>query len=129
MQDLGTLPGGQYIAAQGINDAGIVVGDATTAAGLSPHAFKYEGTTMSDLGTLGGDSSSGYSINNLNQIAGSAGTATAGSHACLWSAQGVPMDLGLLPGVSVGSSRAFAINDAGVVVGESTSTGPYEHAF
>ena len=58
LTDLGTLGGG-YSFAYGINDAGQVVGDSTTAAGPD-HAFITgpNGVGMTDLGTLGGDFSS-----------------------------------------------------------------------
>jgi probable HAF family extracellular repeat protein len=61
--DLGTL-GGPASYAIALNNAGLAVGYSTTAAaatcpsGLpSPncHAFLWDGTTMHDLGTLGGD--------------------------------------------------------------------------
>jgi probable HAF family extracellular repeat protein len=55
--DLGTL-GEEYSHAYGINDSGQIVGWAGGWAGISgdvaPHAFLYNGSTMTFLGTLGG---------------------------------------------------------------------------
>ena len=42
-----------------INDSGQVTGFADTADVLRPHAFLWDGTTMQDLGTLGGSDSCG----------------------------------------------------------------------
>ena len=66
--DLGTL-GGASSAAWGINDAGQVVGEATTASGVQ-NAFLYSGGVMSDLGTLGGQYSVAYGINSAGQVVG-----------------------------------------------------------
>ena len=54
MQDLGTL-GGTYSVGFAINDSGQVTGTADTADGAADHAFLWDGTTMQDLGTLGGE--------------------------------------------------------------------------
>jgi len=52
--DLGTLPGGAYSQALGVNDNGQVVGLSQTSSGAE-HAFLYQpGTGMVDLGTLSG---------------------------------------------------------------------------
>ncbi|MFK3738329.1 PEP-CTERM sorting domain-containing protein [Massilia sp. TN1-12] len=51
MHDLGTL-GGSYGAAQGINNAGAVVGGSLLAGDTEQHAFLYEGGTLRDLHAL-----------------------------------------------------------------------------
>ena len=80
IRDLGTLPGGDYSAAFGINDSGTVVGTSNTSTSM--HAFSWTSAQgLRDLGTLpGADSSSAFAINNQGQIAGA-----SGAHAALWS--------------------------------------------
>ena len=96
MTDLGTLPGGTYSRASGINNNGQIVGYSQTASG-SEHAFLYSGGTMTDLGTLpGGNDSWATGINNNGQIVGYSYTALA-DHAFLYSG-GTMTDLGTLGG-------------------------------
>jgi probable HAF family extracellular repeat protein len=125
--DLGTLPGGSWAAAYGINDAGQVVGTAGDAAGDS-RAFLCSGGTMLDLGALsGGSNSAANAINASGQIVGMADNSSGWGHAFLYS-NGTMQDLGVLPGTE--KSTALAINQSGQVVGEADS-GPYSvsHAF
>jgi probable HAF family extracellular repeat protein len=117
--DIGTL-GGSYSVAQGINDAGQVVGRS------GDHAFITgpDGMGMRDLGTLGGDYS--YSeasgINDAGQVVG-----RSGDHAFITGPDGMGMrDLGTLGGRY---SEALGINDAGQVVGRSPTVGVASYAF
>lgn len=113
-QDLGTL-GGAGSRAAGINDAGVVVGAAGTSGGAT-HAFRYAGGSMVDIGTLGGQNSAAEAINNVGQIAGSADTAGGFSNGFLYTGSTM-QSLGTLP---LGeSSRAYGINNAGEVTGDS----------
>jgi probable HAF family extracellular repeat protein len=86
MTDLGTLPGGNFSAALGINNRGQVVGEATTASGAL-HAFLFEDAVMTDLGTLpGGSFSIANGINNRGQVVGFSSSATSpDEHAALWT--------------------------------------------
>ncbi len=132
MQDLGTLDGGRSSTARGINDQGRVVGDVTLPA-VEPrqpakHAFLWTpGQGMQDLGTLGTlGSTIAFDINNAGQVVGRAFSADQEifpptdpeyfSRAFLWSSGQGMVDLGDLGG---GHSVAYAINDAGQVVGRS----------
>jgi probable HAF family extracellular repeat protein len=131
--DLGTL-GGTYSVAHHINNSGDVVGYSRLAGSAVFHAFLYSGGSMTDLGTLGGDGSQALGINNTGQVVGysyitgnnpfsGAGIA----HAFIYSG-GVMTDLGTLGGTL--SSSAYAINDAGQVVGTAEITGDTAiHAF
>ena len=53
--DLGTLAGGSNSAAYGINQSGQVTGDSDTGTFNTTHAFLFSNGTMSNLGTLPGD--------------------------------------------------------------------------
>jgi probable HAF family extracellular repeat protein len=83
--------------------------------------------TVTDLGTLGGNESYAYGINNSGQIAGYAQTiGNTNYHAFLYS-NGSMQDLGTLGG---SYSRAYGINDNGQVVGLAYISGnSYPHAF
>lgn len=126
VRDLGTL-GGTRSVAYGLNDRGMVTGDASPPSGPG-HAFVHANGTMRDLGTLpGGSSSIGLAINNDEQVTGSAATGAGQTHAMLTD-QGGMRDLGTLGGnFSYGSD----INDAGHVVGASSLAGNEDgrHAF
>jgi probable HAF family extracellular repeat protein len=123
MRDIGTL-GGTNAEAFGINDAGSVVGDSTTASGAQ-HAFLFEKGTMRDLGTLGGNFSRALSINNAGQIVGFAKLANGKTHAFVTN-KGIMRDLGTLGGTF---SRAEFINDRGDIVGHSSTVDGDFHAF
>jgi probable HAF family extracellular repeat protein len=66
MQDLGTL-GGEYSVAEGINNAGQVVGMSFSATG-DERAFLFNGNTMIDLNTLIDPPSSGYTLEEARAI-------------------------------------------------------------
>jgi probable HAF family extracellular repeat protein len=87
----------------GLNEHNDVVGV------ISQHAFYYNGTSIADLGTLGGKGSVAMAINTYSDIVGEADTADGNEHAFLF-ADGHMYDLG--PG------QANAINDDRLVVGQ-----------
>jgi probable HAF family extracellular repeat protein len=131
MQDLGTL-GGDASIASAINDRGIIVGISFVSGFGGYHAFLYDGSGMHDLGTLPeGGSTAASSINNLNQVVGSADIQPGGPpHAFLWI-DGIMADLNdLIPAQSGWTlAYAFAINDAGQIVGQGISPDGTRHAF
>jgi probable HAF family extracellular repeat protein len=116
--DLGTL-GGLNSFANAINDAGQVVGGASTLTGES-HAFVFSGGTLHDLGTLGGNGSVAYDINNHGVIVGtsdSAGAPNSYYREAFRYEGGTMTGLGTLPGGA--GSDAFAINNHGLIGGAS----------
>ena len=79
---------------------------------------------MTDLGTLGGTSSSANGINDSGQIVGNSTTAS-GYHAFLYSGSAMT-DLGTLGGPL---SSATGINNNGQIVGWAYTAGFQMHAF
>src|SRR5438094_119163 len=80
--DLGTLPGGSFSQAQGVNDGGQVVGFSGTAIGTW-HAFRTrEDGTLRDLGVLpGGSNSFAMGLNRFGDVVGYADDADGVNHA------------------------------------------------
>ena len=136
MVDLGSLyPASSAFDSYGIaiNNSGTVTGRARSVVGDQPgpmHAFRSSGGSMSDLGTLGGDSSYGLGINDSGQVTGWADLVGGGTydnrHAFVSTVGGLA-DLGTLPGDTF--SHGNAINNSGQVVGSSGSFFTAEHAF
>ena len=72
IHDLGTLDPNNNQASSyafAINSSRQIVGYSTSLAG-TPHAFRYSGMTMTDLGTLGGQESYAFSINSSGMVVG-----------------------------------------------------------
>ena len=125
-QDLGALPGGGWSSASGINNAGTVVGDASTPNGMFRGFIWTPSQGMTALGTLGGDSSHATGINDNGVVIGFASLPSGYEHAFI-ATGGVLNDVGTLGG---GSSFAYGINDGGSVVGYSwLASGQNPHAF
>lgn len=125
--DLGTLSGDAAANGGGLNDSGQATGESfvSNANSSNEHAFSFSGGALIDLGTLGGQTSTGESINNQGAIAGMATLASGFGRAYVFQS-GTMTNLGTLGG---SNSAATAINDSGQVVGWSqTSTGA-QHAF
>ncbi|HET7729142.1 MAG TPA: hypothetical protein VFK48_03830 [Usitatibacter sp.] len=113
--DLGTL-GGSASAAHAINDRGVVVGASLLADEATTRGFIHEGGAMTAIGTLGGASSVAYDINGRGAVVGSAQDASGAWHAFLLDGSGM-RQLVNVPG----GSHARAINDRGVVAGDTAS--------
>jgi probable HAF family extracellular repeat protein len=142
--DLGTL-GGSTSTGERINDSGQVAGSSSN--GTNTHAFRSSANNLvialTGLGTFDGTLSSfGSGIDSLGRVTGSAHV--AGTAACFFifsnsafrtTAAGTVAggdNLGTLVPSNCRSAQGWAINDLGVVVGESAtqfSTGIPNHAF
>ena len=129
MTDLGTLGShniGWWNSATGVNKSGFVVGTSYDASG-NFFGFVWHSGAMTKVGTLGGPWSQVYAINNKNQITGLAYTRNGLAHAFIATAGGSLTDLGTISGPT-STTWGFAINNLGVVVGQSTFQNTY-HAF
>jgi probable HAF family extracellular repeat protein len=134
--DVGTL-GGANSAAEGLNDAGQVVGvaettspDPTSVYGAPTfHAFLWRRGRMTDLGTIAGaPDSAAFAINNRGQVVGASFVDSTKPDAVgfVWQDGGTTL-LGNLGGHS---TIPFQINDRGQVVGYATLPGDAtRHAF
>ena len=118
LQILGALPGGDFSAAYGINDSGVVVGSSNTATIVRPFIWT-SSQGMRPLPSLPGDrGGEALAINNNGEVVGYS-TGATGAVAVLWTSDGEIVRIGTLPDGT--SSRAVAINNAGQVVGWSRS--------
>lgn len=82
--------------------------------------------SVTDLGTLGGGTSSAIDINEKGQVVGWSYNSSGDEHAFLWK-KGTMIDLGTLPDDT--RSVANGINNQGQVVGASYAYSGDEHAF
>jgi probable HAF family extracellular repeat protein len=85
----------------------------------------YSAGGMVDLGTLGGNFSWAFGINDKDEVVGYSTTASGQTHAFLYS-DGRMTDLGTLGGAE---SRAYGINVQSDIVGYSTTASGQTHAF
>jgi probable HAF family extracellular repeat protein len=119
MTDLGTLGGGGWSFAQGINNNGDIVGYSSAASNVTErHAFLYSNGVMTDLG-IQSNWSVASRINDSGQITGYFRDTNGLFHAFLYDS-GVLNDLGTLGG----DSFAYGINDNGQIVGDSSLSAP-----
>ena len=93
----------------------------------SYHAYLFDPCEENtDLGTLVGNYSEAWSINDIGQFVGYAWASSGGSpYACLFNPAGQNIDLGALSG---GSNWATCINDNGHIVGWSSTSSSQWHA-
>jgi probable HAF family extracellular repeat protein len=139
---LGSFGGGLSVA-HSVNDAGEVVGWATTSAGFAD-PFIWKAGVLTDMNRAGGLPAAGFSplaINESGQIAGSlifSNSFPQIVHPFLWTPStpqgqsGTSVDLGMIPGNFI-QCQASAINTHGDVVGTCNSGGRgssvVHHAF
>jgi probable HAF family extracellular repeat protein len=120
MTSLGNL--GSASVGNGINNAGLITGEANDLNGSYIGAFLYDqqlSPPQVDIGTVGGIVTQGRSINAAGDIAGWAVNAQFRGTSFLYQ-NGVLTDLGLTIGFP---SQAMALNDLGQVVGSRTEGG------
>ncbi len=86
MSDLATETSSAFTDAQAINDRGQIVG-ANPVAGGHTHAVVVQDGFVTDLGSLGGDSSA-VDINERGMAVGTSSDASGTEHAVLWTATG-----------------------------------------
>jgi probable HAF family extracellular repeat protein len=119
--DLGTF-GGAYSFAYAINDLGQVVGTAFSGSDAPTRGFIYSGGVMNPI-QAGAGNTWALGINNAGTVVGA--MSVRGAHGFNFEhaytyAGGTFTDLGTLP---IGDrSTAYAINNAGDVVGTATNT-------
>lgn len=129
LQTLPALPGGQWSAGRGINNAGVTVGTSqfSDEGALGTRGFLYQHGRLLALPTLGGQHGTAQAVNDLGHATGYASTGDGRLRAVLYQ-DGRALDLGTLGGPS---ARGQAINNRGQVAGTSfTGKGRFtEHAF
>ncbi|MCC5621530.1 DUF3466 family protein [Nostoc sp. CHAB 5715] len=117
--DLGTLPGYDASISTGINKLGQVVGYSAKGDGSSFRAFLWENGVIKDIGTLGGDGSVAWDVNNSGKVVGGAHTGKQDPngngifHAFAWNKKTGMIDI--TPSTE-DSTRAEAINDANQII-------------
>ena len=120
------LGGTSNSQATSINDSGQIVGTTyipvVNSSGIS-RATLWDGSSIFDLGSFGGQASYAHAINSAGQIVGYASPPNGANYAALWSG-GAITDLGSPGGNGVGAS----INNSGQIVGNSRIGNGASHA-
>lgn len=124
-------PSGLMSQANGINEAGRIVGSTFASFGAFGQAALWDGDGRIDLTSGYGRGGVAYDINNLSQIVGQVIADNGHIHGALWDAHGAFIDLNqyLDPALVAQGwevSNASAINDSGAIVGAISLNGqPY----
>ena len=120
VRELPRIAGDTNGMAGNLNDRGQITGFTSDCPQSATHAVLWAGSTITDMGNLGGTFNFPGEINSHGQVIGiSAITGNTTGHAFLWQKGSIMTDLGTLPGDFF--SFAFGINDEGVIVGGSCS--------
>lgn len=113
--DLSAL--GMY-AAWSVNDSGHVAGSLRDGQTYLRSAVVFDGTGLTNLGSLNNAGGEAFGISNMGQVVGSSYTGTGiDRHAFVGNASSGLTDLGTLGGTG---SYAYGINDSGLIAGYST---------
>jgi len=123
--DLGTLQGMDYSVGRAINGSGQTTGASGSNNSNLADVFVGSGGTLTNYGTLGGDTGIGNGINASGVVAGYSTNASRAYRAFISSGTSL-VDIGDLGG---GSAVAYAINDSGDVVGSAVTADRANHPF
>lgn len=109
-------PGNPVAIAAKVNNSGSIAGEAAVNANIR-HAVRWDAGSITDLGTLPGETeSTAYGINGNNVTVGASYTnPSAIFRAAIWSATGQVSELPHLPGMT--ESLARSVSDNGIAVG------------
>jgi probable HAF family extracellular repeat protein len=125
LHDIGTL-GGEYSSIRGLNNRGVVVGDASDASTPFPAFHGYTWTVAGGIRAIpGSDNGIPYAINDNNQVVGQLPAPGVSARAVRWEPDGRVVNLGPTP---FSLSEARAVNNDGLAVGYSDFTDGTIHA-
>ena len=102
------------LSAFAISDTGVIAGSA--ANGSVVNAATYDGTTVTDLPTLGGNSGIAFGINDAGLVVGRARDSAGVDHAVFWRN-------GSITTLSPKASLAEGVNSSGQIVGSNYFSG------
>ena len=132
LQDLGTLPGGNYVFTKAINDDGTVIGQALTADDTCAQAYFYRNGVMSPIGTCA-TTQGAFFINKRGNIVGLTPRNSNGRQQGFFSKDGasvVTMNcLDNLPCSGRSYTEPADLNDKGQVTGFARDSAGVRHPY
>jgi probable HAF family extracellular repeat protein len=130
IQDIGTL-GAPFAGVTGLNELGQVVGASRNLAGQVRAFVWSKAGGMIDLGVLSGANQAWEpAINNAGEVTGySTGEPLPYAHAFRWTLASGIEDIGAFTTGADSISHGIAINDAGLIAGNSRTAANPHHAF